>query len=267
MERLCSQRGQVIVEQAIILPVMVFLILGIVQLAMIQHARICTEYAAFNAARAGIVYNGDPDMMERAAFLSLMPTYGRSDNWSAVGKTLLKAAATQFGADLADMLGVDILSDVHMVQVRILDHPDSSIGDRMAILQRQRHLNRQQIDFDDWRRDEALANQLTVQVRYYYEMRIPFANWMVQMMWLMSRTDTLSAYDGLLFVAPTVPFTKTSSHTVTLGKAVASGDEQVKTVLKYRLLGQYRIPINTHYTMRMQSNLYRVYAESPSSTD
>ncbi|RMG18026.1 MAG: pilus assembly protein, partial [Deltaproteobacteria bacterium] len=77
-ESLSSERGQVIVEQAIILPVMVFLILGIVQLAMIQHARICTEYAAFNAARAGIVYNGDPDMMERAAFLSLMPTYGRS---------------------------------------------------------------------------------------------------------------------------------------------------------------------------------------------
>jgi hypothetical protein len=54
---------------------MTFLILGIIQLVMLQHARIMTEYAAFNAARAGIVWNADRIIMEDAAIISLLPTY------------------------------------------------------------------------------------------------------------------------------------------------------------------------------------------------
>ena len=58
------------VESAIVMPLMVFIILGVIQLSMIQHARIMTEYAAYNAARAGIVWNGDPWVMENAAIIS-----------------------------------------------------------------------------------------------------------------------------------------------------------------------------------------------------
>jgi hypothetical protein len=54
-------------------PLMVFLILGVIQLAMIQHAKIMSEYAAFNAARAGVVWNADPFIMENAAIISLLP--------------------------------------------------------------------------------------------------------------------------------------------------------------------------------------------------
>ena len=62
-------------ESAIVIPLMVFLILGIIQLVMVQHARVMTEYAAFNAARAGIVWNADRIIMENAAIISLLPTY------------------------------------------------------------------------------------------------------------------------------------------------------------------------------------------------
>jgi hypothetical protein len=54
---------------------MVFLILGIIQLVMVQHARVMTEYAAYNAARAGIVWNANRITMENAAVISLLPTY------------------------------------------------------------------------------------------------------------------------------------------------------------------------------------------------
>jgi len=63
------------VESAIVIPLMTFLILGIIQLVMVQHARIMTEYAAYNAARAGIVWNADRIIMENAAIISLLPTY------------------------------------------------------------------------------------------------------------------------------------------------------------------------------------------------
>jgi hypothetical protein len=63
------------VESAIVLPLMVFLIVGVIQLVMMQHARIMTEYAAFCAARAGIVWNADRYTMENAAIIALLPTY------------------------------------------------------------------------------------------------------------------------------------------------------------------------------------------------
>lgn len=73
--RLKRKGGQALVESAIVIPLMTFIILGMVQLAMIQHARLMTEYAAFNAARAGIVWNADQFIMENAAIVSLLPTF------------------------------------------------------------------------------------------------------------------------------------------------------------------------------------------------
>ena len=70
-----AQSGQAMVESAIVIPLMVFLILGVIQLVMMQHARIMTEYAAFNAARSGVVWNADRAFMESAAIISLLPTY------------------------------------------------------------------------------------------------------------------------------------------------------------------------------------------------
>ena len=70
-----EDEGQAMVESAIVIPLMTFLILGILQLVMMQHARIMTEYAAFNAARAGVVWNADKIIMENAAIISLLPTY------------------------------------------------------------------------------------------------------------------------------------------------------------------------------------------------
>ena len=255
MARRRGEEGQVIVEQALVMPMMVFLVLGIVQLAMIQQARIATEVAAYGAARSGIVYDGDPRMMRRAAFLSLLPTFGRADGMKALTPTLALAAATQLGADLASLLGLSMLTDVSMVQVEILDHPEV---DRLAVMRRQKHLNGRQIDFDDYREPEAEANQLTVHVRYYYEMRIPFANRLLQLMWLAQRTGTMVAYGGTRFLEPTAPHSRSSSHEKTK-RAARARDDETKAVMAYRGLPrpEYRIPINTFYTMRMQSNLYR----------
>jgi len=70
-----EESGQAVVESAIVIPLMIFLILGMIQLVMVQHARIMTEYAAYNAARAVIVWNADHIIMENAAIISLLPTY------------------------------------------------------------------------------------------------------------------------------------------------------------------------------------------------
>src|SRR5688500_13186894 len=79
VRRRASERGQALVESAIVLPIVIFLILGALQLVMIQHARIMTEYAAYNAARAGIVHNANWNLMRNAAMVSVLPLYERTD--------------------------------------------------------------------------------------------------------------------------------------------------------------------------------------------
>src|SRR4029079_16997593 len=75
------------------MPLMVFMCLGIVQLTMLQHAKLMTEYAAYQAARAGIVWNGNNERMHDAALAALLPTVGRTDTLLNYGKQWIKADA------------------------------------------------------------------------------------------------------------------------------------------------------------------------------
>src|SRR4051812_25888352 len=88
-----GESGQAIVEAALVLPAMLFLILCAIQLAQMQQARLLAEYAAFNAARAGIVHSGDPQVMHDAALISVVPSAGRTDAFDDLAKTLVKLKA------------------------------------------------------------------------------------------------------------------------------------------------------------------------------
>jgi hypothetical protein len=68
-----DQSGQVEVETAVVLPVAVFLLLGLIQLGLLHQARIMTEYAAYRATRAGALYNLDKGKMKAAAIGALLP--------------------------------------------------------------------------------------------------------------------------------------------------------------------------------------------------
>ena len=49
-----NQRGQALLEYAIVMPLFLFLMMGIIQLSLIMSARITLKYAAFCAARAAL---------------------------------------------------------------------------------------------------------------------------------------------------------------------------------------------------------------------
>ena len=51
------QRGTVLMETVLCLPLILMLLTGIVQFTRIWEARLFTRYAAYNAARAALVYN------------------------------------------------------------------------------------------------------------------------------------------------------------------------------------------------------------------
>jgi hypothetical protein len=292
------------VESAIVIPLMTFMILGVLQLAMIQHARIMTEYAAFNAARAGIVWNADPWVMENAAIISLLPTYEGLLEESDVGNpkqmvkrivmrallyqvnrrlpqavdlvrngtdaiigqlpgslqgpvggirdSMLNKAESMADAKLQNMIkGALGGNERRMVQVHILNPSLSDISLRNTEVQFDSVR-----DGDRWRR----KTRLSIQVRYLYMMRIPFANWIIHRAWQAQRAG-VRLYGAIY--RPSSEASESAMFSKTTTKPDLSGQP---TNLEREIFEMaddaddpvYLVPLRAQYTMRMQSNPYRV---------
>jgi hypothetical protein len=298
------------IESAIVIPLMTFLILGVLQLAMIQHARIMTEYAAFNAARAGIVWNADPWIMENAAIVSLLPTYenlgkdaGMHDPMAMIKRIVMRALLYQVNRQLpaaVDLIrnGTDQViqqlpdaiqgtagsmrdsllgageswadnalrglitgalgnNDLRMIQVNILN---PKLGDLP--------LRNTEQDFDDVLAGESFVKKtrLSISVRYLYMMRIPFANWIMHQSWRAYRAGTKlygAVYNAHGNSADDSMFSK-GGHGLNIGPGPRQLDRALGELAKK---GIYLLPLRAQYTMRMQSNPYRVSLTSQAPPD
>ncbi len=189
-----SEAGAAAIETAIVLPLFLAALLGVLQLALIHQARLLTEYAAFQAARAGVVWNGDPRKMKDAAIFALAPTACPT----RVPELSRLCAATAGGEEWSrQAAGVATLQALSLadgltfpgVHVHILNpywpahHSLFTVG-----------ADREEMDFDSLSpsrsegavgADEArVANVLTTQVQYWFELKIPFADWLIWQAWV-----------------------------------------------------------------------------------
>jgi len=80
MLKLPNQSGQSAVEFIIVTPVILMLIFGSMQFALLYRAKITLNYATYQAARAGSFSNGSRIMMENALARNLAALYTRSTN-------------------------------------------------------------------------------------------------------------------------------------------------------------------------------------------
>jgi hypothetical protein len=248
-----GEDGQAVVEAAIVLPAMVFLLLLALQLTQLQQARVLAEYAAFAAARAGIVMDGDPARMKQAATLAVLSGSGPSDRLSAIARTLLR-----FQAEDA------VLRPFGLEQVRVYVHnpvaPDFARWGR--------HLAGQEIDFDDVRPGATEATLLSLQIRWLYELKVPFANRMIQAIWVAAKSGLLQSWRGWDLTGPrlgsqTGPDAIATSHVLAANVAVRDGTPEgipMAALAAAARAGRYYLPVQAFYTMRMQSNPYRKWA-------
>jgi len=269
------ESGQALVEAAIVMPLLVFIILAVVQLTMIQHARIMTEYAAYNAARSGVVWNGDPWVMENAALISLLPTYEELGDETSLGdpgrimtaiaerallyqtnRRLSGFALTMFGGPASDAIRRAFAGDgPEVVDVEVLNPTRGDFrGER-------------ELDFDDIGTDgraERLreANRLTIRVRYLYVMRVPFANWVMHHAWLSQRAG-IELHGAIWNPQADRPGATgfSSDDTDISYDAIAgrTGDPLLRDLARAGGQGVYIIPLTATHTMRMQSHLYLMY--------
>jgi len=151
-----KERGQAIVELLLIAITFLFTILGVIQLALALNAYHLVRYAAYNAARAGVVHGGDLEKMQEAARISLLPVFprhGRADHIRGLTENYLAATAT-------DQLPVFSFFNDPITEVKILNKDDLSCGEV--------------ITFDD--SSDAEKALLTIQVVHRYELVIPLVN-------------------------------------------------------------------------------------------
>lgn len=287
-----AEQGQALVETAIVMPVMLLAAMGALQLMFLQHARVLTEYAAFNACRAGIVHHGDRAIMKNAALISVLPLFGRTDSFIELGKTYLRAKFMQVmtgGADsivedLSDLLGeltglpvnIEALApDVSLVNVAIINPETSDFSEGV-----------EEIEFDHVLDPEHSRNNLLViEARVLVPLRIPVINAIVFRLWLVNqliqqpdafRTDLLhqAAFETQVESGQDATtlreyLEEREDWASALGGSGGNMEQRVRFASEIWLIrklasqGVYLIPVYTSAAMPMQSNLFRRHLRTP----
>jgi hypothetical protein len=236
----------VAVEAAIVMPLHVFLMLGLIQLFLMFQAHLMTKYASYRAVRAGAMKNALTSEMEKAALVALMPMVAeRFSSMDVVKPTMSPAAASAKWARLKDneMLEDDKVKHVEVMICGPVRRDMSSVRNG-------------EVDFDDprlasapvgsestpnWR--AAQMTKLRIQLTFNYRMPIPFANWVF---YRIARGMTVAQ---MLRMGP--------------GGLTVVDDP-------YSLLASKRVyvmPLRRNYTMRMQSNIFVNEAPLPEENE
>ncbi|MCP3099044.1 pilus assembly protein [Myxococcus sp. K15C18031901] len=247
--RKTSQSGQAMVESAITLPLVVFLLLGTLQLFLMLQARVLAQYAVFQATRAGSVGYGECERMTHAAILALLPSFhsfvglsgGAAEVRHGGGAGAPARLAAAFAARRGNRyrggpLGAGpALDGVHTGSIVWIDR--ALVGGGID--------GPQDRDFDE----PGHLRRLEVRLTYWYPMRIPFANWVLSRM-VMAQFG-IQDYTGAnpLQVAERNANWRQGEFTDPFTLVGAIREELRQRAARQ----QYVFPIETHFTMRMMT--------------
>ncbi len=203
-----DESGQSLVEAAVVLPLALACLLGLLQLFLVQEARLLLEYAGYRAARAGSLWNADRERVASSARFALGATVCPT-RWAGVPCPPADTPALRAAA------GAEAL--------RVLSAAGGFPG--LEVKVEKPAFEGPELDFDDVSLDPA-SGRITVALRYWSELRIPFA-------------------DSVIFHAWRAVGARRLPLPTRLAVEAAAG------------AGRYFVPLSTRHTVRMQSNLFR----------
>ena len=229
-------------EAALCLPLVVFLILGTLQLFMLLQGRILAQVAVYRAVRAGSLNHGSCKAMTHAALVTMLPT----------------VAATTTGAKLAEAFrerernylrvsgpSGKFFSEGPMVEI-VRESPDVGWVRGLS--------GGEDLLFDAPTDAQAELRRRTLEIRMvaWYYMRIPFADWVLGRMFLAH--FKLKSYTA---TNPLMPTQRRSDgwdeHGVALAPDDWPGGDLGQRMVRWGGQGHYLFPIQVHAAMRMMT--------------
>jgi len=236
------ESGQAAVESALTLPLLVFMILGTLQLFMLFQGRVMTQYAAYRATRAGSVNHGDCIRMKHAAIAALLPTFvsflGAGTAGGSAGAKLGNAfQLRQNNRYSGSGTPYDGSSDNGLNGPIVWIFREAPNAGAMRAL-----AGGQDRDFDQ---PGTPIRRLEVRLVYWMPLRIPFADWVM--------TRIVLAQWGVMDYTAQNPMMQTQQANWTSSGAF-SPDTAVKNEMAARYaMKQYVFPIQATSTMRMMT--------------
>ncbi|AKI99534.1 Hypothetical protein AA314_01161 [Archangium gephyra] len=239
-------------EAALTLPLVIFLVLGTLQLFMMQQGRIMAEYAAFQAVRAGSRNHGDCEPMVHAALAGLLPSvtpYLGGKGKGSAGEKLASAWKERLGSASEGPRyrpgkGKDGQHTGPIFWL-VRESPRASAVNYT-----------EDIGFDLPTGDGSQAMRLEVRLIYWYRLRIPFADWVISRMLLAHMG--LKNYDA---VNPLMPADAKAGWTQSTERVI-NLDPLIRDELRTRVgSAEYVFPIQATYGMRMMTPARGMYFE------
>ena len=227
-----SQSGQVEVETAIVLPMVVFLILGLLQLGLLNQAWIVTKYAAYRAVRTGALRNMDVETMEAAAVAAALPVLSYPKNGRSVlsrsddgASWVIKYSHPGFRFNRMTDCGLKYAT------VDILRPNGCDLAQLEGSVYQAKGKRYIPFDFVETSGRDVLT-KLRIELTINYRMIIPFADWVIYKMWRGARVARVLRV-GRGSLLPAAP----------VGTDVAAA------------MGVYIVPIRAQYGMKLQSDV------------
>ncbi|MCC6932492.1 MAG: pilus assembly protein [Deltaproteobacteria bacterium] len=213
--------GQALVEFIFVAITFLFVLLGVIQLAMCLNAYTMVRYAAYNAARAAIVHANDPSsrqhyMMEaaRISLLAIFPKHGRATHQLGIVENYNSSRDMDQNPNLN-------YSRQPITQVTVIPHPGQADSGGFR--------------FDDIQSvDKAY---ITVKVKHHYELMMPLVNRLLFYVYL--KYHNASGFDE-------------DKQESIMRMTRITDIERRQGGEFYKI--KYRIPIIAHYTMPLQTD-------------
>ena len=229
--------GSALVESAIVLPLWLVLLLCTLQLALLGRARLLTEYATFRAARAGILWSGDPRRMQAEAVRTLAATACPSRLPEA--RSLCSFYAVDGGLSALEALSADPHLAFPGAHVHILGPHWPSHGHLFD-------LGGEELEFDRFGPDPERLDStlLTIQLQYWFELKIPLADGIVWTAWMAARKVGGARIEEEIHRGPYSPISARAWNAM---REHGEGERGPRA---------FFVPLVAHHTMRMQSNFH-----------
>jgi hypothetical protein len=228
--------GQAAVEAALVMPLMLFILLGTTQLFMMLHARILTQLAAFQVTRAASMNHGNCDRMLHAGILQVLPAI---EPFAKPTGTLASNVAAAFNKYKNNTYGGR--------NVNVGSGKSVTFNSELLWIIRDvagRPINAQEDEVFD---QSVGPMRMETQVIFWFPMRVPFANWVL--------ARTMLAHYGMQAYANQNPLMIRQRADWNQGTPNALSAEVANHLQASLTAGEYVFPIVASYTMRMMTPL------------